>query len=737
VGYHELWINGRKVGDDVLQPSVTDHTKRARYQLYEVADYLRPGTNTLGLWLGTAWSVFPKFETPDKPRAPIVLGQFDFNFPDDPALRIGTDASWRTRPSPNRLLGVWDFMRFGGEEYDATTEPPGGSIPWSDPRIDETGWKPVQMLAPKLILSADPVEPNRRVLPLQAVALSEPQPGVYRFDLGRHFVGMIEFDVRDCLPGDRVELQWSEQDQRPMTHQLRQVYVVGPSGHGTFRNRFNYGAGRWLTVTGLRSPPALADVRAWMVRSDYASAAQFECSNPLFNHILHVTRWTFENLSLGGYLVDCPHRERMGYGGDAHASTTTGLRNYQLGALYTKWAEDWRDSQGSSSAWGVGANAAQSALEPGNLPYTAPTYWGGGGPAWGGFVVHLPSEMWTAYADQRLVESMLPTIERWLAFLETKQHDNLLRRWGGEWDFLGDWLWPGAQGVNGDTRETLFFNNGYWIYNLQTAARLASILGRDAQAAAWNQRADEIRRAVHAAFFDPAEPGYVDHSQACLAMALVAHIPPPELREAIEKRLEKEILVHRQGHIHAGITGGAFLFRALRELNRDDLIHAMVAQDTYPSWGDMLNQGATTFWESWENNPALSYIHSSYLYVGAWFIEGVLGIQPLPNHPGFSRFALRPAPLDRPDLTWARGHYDSIRGRITTAWRRSPRGFDLDVTLPPGTRAVIHLPATHASQITENGLPLDRLPGSRVVGADGGRVLVEVGSGHYQFLCKP
>lgn len=734
VGYHELWINGSKVGEDVLQPSVTDHSKRARYNTYEIGGLLRAGPNVIGLWLGTGWSIFPKFETPDKPRAPIVLAQVDCDLPGPASLRIGTDETWVTHPSPSRLLGVWDFTQFGGERYEAGREPDGPVGAWSDSAMSEVDWKPAKVFAPKLVLSADPVEPNRRLTSLKPVAITEPKPGVYRVDFGRNFAGMYECDLRGGQPGDVIEMQWSEQEARPMTHRLRNQYVFGPGGRGTFRNRFNYGIGRWLTVTGLRTKPEPADFRAWLVRTDYASGAAFECSNPLFNRIHEVTRWTFESLSLGGYLVDCPHRERMGYGGDAHATTTTGLMNYRLGALYTKWAEDWRDSQGRGSAWGVGAGAAQAGLEPGNLPYTAPTYWGGGGPGWCGFVVHLPSEMWRAYGDRRLVETMLPTVERWLAFLETKQRDNLLRRWGGEWDFLGDWLWPGAQGVNGDTRETLFFNNAYWIYNLQIAAQLAAVLGRNDQATAWNLRADAVRRAVHREFFDPATANYVDGSQAYLALALVAGVPPAELRPAVVRRLEEEILVKRRGHIHAGITGGAFLFRALRELGRDDLLYAMVAQETYPSWGDMLKQGATTMWESWENNPDLSYLHSSYLYVGAWFIQGVLGIQPLPESPGFARFGIRPAPVDRPDLAWARGHYDSVRGRIASAWKRVDRGFELEVTVPPGTRAVVHLPAGAADRVSEGGGPLERSKGIRLLGVDAGRVLVEVGSGTYRFV---
>ena len=311
------------------------------------------------------------------------------------------------------------------------------------------------------------------------MAVEEVKPGVYRVDLGVNVTGWLEANVRG-KPGDEIEFKFSERHRhghdepapQPVHHRPRRQRHVpqpvqllhGPMGH---RSR------------GSSTSPPWSDIRAWLVRTDYARAADFECSNELLNRIYDTTLWTFEDLSLGGYVVDCPHRERMGYGGDAHATTECGLNNYSLGAFYTKWSQDWRDVQGGSAAWGTAEKAAvKDTVEAGNLPYTAPTYWGGGGPGWSGYCVTLPWEMYERYGDTRILEENFPTIQRWLAFLETKAKDNILRRWGGEWDFLGDWLWPGAKGVNGDTRETLFYNNCYWIFNLQTAAKIADVIGK-------------------------------------------------------------------------------------------------------------------------------------------------------------------------------------------------------------------------------------------------------------------
>ncbi|MGO9111269.1 MAG: family 78 glycoside hydrolase catalytic domain [Thermoguttaceae bacterium] len=732
IGYHEVYVNGRKVGDTVLAPCVTDHKKRARYCTYDIAKYLRPGKNVLGLWLGTSWSIFPPYRTDDKPASPLVLAQAEVELPGARSLRIATDATWRTHPSPNTLLGVWDFLNFGGELYDANHDVPN----WCEADIDDADWKPAKVFSPRLTLSAEMVEPNRRQKLIQPIAIERQPGGEYLVDMGVNFAGFVEIDVHG-KPGTRIEFQFSERADQRMTHGLHSAYVLGPSGKGTFSNRFNYSVGRWITIKGLDRLPLAAEIRGWQVRTDYRRAADFECSNDLLNHLYRTTLWTFENLSLGGYVVDCPHRERMGYGGDAHATTETALNSYHLGAFYTKWAEDWRDVQGNAAAWGVDVKAGQSgsggASDDGNLPYTAPTYWGGGGPGWSGYCVALPWLMYRQYGDVRILEQSFPTIQRWLAFLETKATGGMLVRWGGEWDFLGDWLWPGAKGVNGDTPETLFFNNCYWIYNLQTAAQIADRLGHADAAAKYRRRAQSIRRAVHAKFFRVQDNSYVDGSQAYLSIALLVDLPPENLRPAVWKRLEDEILVHRRGHIHAGITGGYFVIKNLVENGRDDLVLAMAGKDDYPSWGDMLRHGATTFWESWEGD--ISLLHSSYLHLGLWFVEGLGGIQPDPKHGGFQSFVIHPGipKTHKADLEWVRASYESPYGPITSSWSIRGKRFEVSVTVPPNTTATLLLPTTRAASIRESGRAVSESPGVKPSGMQSGRAVLQLQSGVYHF----
>ena len=731
VGFHELYVNGVKASDAVLVPNVTDNSKRARYVAYEIGSLLRMGENVLGLWLGMGWSMFSKFVTPDKPRAPIVLGQFDIELAGGRSMRIVTDREWKTHPSSSMLLGSWDFRDFGGEFYDANKEIPN----WSDSTLDDSGWQPAAEFVPRIAVTADCAEANVLAAELRPIAVQR-VGDAFRFDLGRNFAGWIELSVKG-RPGDRIDIRYSERGDRTMTHGMRSACIIGPKGEATFRNRFNYGVGRWVTVSGLRHTPRLADLRAWLVRPAYAKAATFSCSSALLNSIHQTALWTFENLTLGGYVVDCPHRERMGYGGDAYATTLTGLNAYRLGAFYTKWAEDWRDVQGRTPTWGIGIPAGQAgadAREEGNIPYTAPTYWGGGGPAWSGYCVYLPWEVYRRYGDEGILRDNFAMVEGWLAFLETKTKGDLLERYGGLWDFLGDWLWPDAHDVNGDTRETLFFNNCFWIYNLQTAAKIAGVVGRPDRRDTWSRRAAEVRKTVHAVFYNPSDGSYVNGFQAYLAIALLVRLPPPQLRAAVWRRLEHEILVVRSGHIHAGITGGSVLFQLLMEAGRDDLIYGMVDRVDPPGWGAMLRHGATTFWEAW-GARADSLLHSSFLFVGAWFVHGVLGIQPDYETPGFARFFVRPGVIDRRNLTSAEGHYDSIRGRISVAWHRTGGHFELHVVIPPNTTAVVHLPTIDSASIRESGSELGHVGGVVSVRQGATHTWVEVCSGRYSFSC--
>ena len=682
-GYCDVFVNGEKVDkDSVLAPNVSDHKYRARYITYDVAPFLKEGKNVIALWLGAGWGVYGEYAADNgRPLTPIVLAQTDISSADGTTTRVVTDSSWKISPSNISVTGNWTFGNFGGEHVDAAGENPN----WNKVDFDDSAWKTATEFAPKLEITAQATPINVLTAPIRPVSIEKKGDGVWRVDMGVNFAGWTRVKLHG-KPNQTVDFQYSERSQETKTFNLFSSIKLDANGDGVFQNRFNYSSGRWITISGLDEEPKLDDIVGWNIRTNYENAATCETSDDLQNWIYNTGRWTYENLSIGGYVVDCPQRERMGYGGDAHATSESGMYNYGLEAFYYKWLQDWRD--------------CQKDYPDGWLPNTAPTYWGGGGPSWGGIVITLPYTYYLQYGDKRILEENFAMIEKWLGFLESNVKDGLLQKYGDEWKFLGDWLWPGApDGPNSHTPQALCLNNMYLVFNLATAAKIARILGREDRAAEWDKLADRTRKAINAKYYKADEGSYHDDAQAVLALSLLADVPATAAdRKRVEKRLEDAILVDSKGHIGAGITGGGLLFRYLRQEKLDSLAYSTLKQTEYPGWGFMRAHDATTYWEAWElDRPGHSLLHSSYLFPVAWYISDLLGIQRDDEVVGFRKFVVRPPKAGDTDLTFARGSYNAITGLIKSAWEKKDSGMELTVVVPPNTSATVYVPKTSAT----------------------------------------
>src|SRR6185369_3130913 len=487
---------------------------------------------------------------------------------------------------------------------------------------------------------------------------------------------------------------------RFMTQNQRDEYVTSGAPGQVIRERFNYHGFRYVQITGLTTKPEPGDIRGYMIRTAYQPAGEFESSNDLLNRIYRTTTWTYENLSLGGYVVDCPTRERLGYGGDAGTSLETGMFNFDTAALYTKWLSNWRDAQRPN----------------GDLPYTAPAYpeQGGGGPMWSGFTVTLPWQLYLQYGDRRILEISYPFMRQWLSFAESKTVDHVLEPYVSygitppQWNYLGDWVTPTSnRNAARDPQGSRFLNTIHYLYQLQIASRIAGVLDRREDSSQYGAKAEALSRGLHQRFFDPSAGVYVKGEQAYQAMPLLLNMVPPDKRETVMKNLETAILVKNNGHVDTGMHGTYFLLKHLMEADRNDLIYAFASKTDYPSWGNMLALGATTMWENWSGG---SHIHDTLISIGAWFIEGIGGIRIDEKSPGFTHFFIKPAVVG--DLTFARTSYNSIHGKIVSNWRKENGTLYMDVTVPAGTTATVLVPA------------------------EAGRTEHTVGSGSHQFASK-
>jgi alpha-L-rhamnosidase len=415
-----------------------------------------------------------------------------------------------------------------------------------------------------------------------------------------------------------------------------------------FCNKFNYEGFRYAIVEGLPAKPAAGDAEALMIDSDIESAGSFECSNALLNRIMQLNAWTVRCLTLGGYAVDCPHRERMGYG-DSQVSLDMQMMSRDAAAFYTKWAVDWMDDQDIETG-----KSAQ--YVPKNIDDKSCWF------AWGGTLNVLPWKAYLYYGDRRLLEQSYEQVVRYPAvYIESFYKDGGVNRTGG--DPSCDWVAP-AHGMSAPPGTELFANC-YRVYLYDMLAKSADALGRTDEARRHRAKIAELKTLIHAAYYKPDEKLYVVDEQLNQSLPLMLGIVPESLRGAIEKKLEEITLVKNKGHLDTGMLGTYFLFQYLQQSGRNDLAFTMATQEDFPGWGYMLKNGATTMWEQWDGY--WSQIHSCYTCPGGWMYQGLAGICPDETGPGFKKIIIKPAVVG--DLTWVKCSYDSIHGTIVSNWK--------------------------------------------------------------------
>lgn len=724
LGYYELFVNGKKVGEDVLAPAVSDYGKRGLYVTHDITPYLTEGPNCIGLWLGRGWSlgVLKNAGT----VGPMVKAEFALAFDGADPLTVVTDASWKLRPSHITPLGKMTSGSYGGELVEAEKNLPG----WATPALDDADWKPAAVHHPPTpVIAAQMMEPNRlqdEITPLSV----EPLDDGFLVDMGRNYTGWFELVLPEETPqGAKVSMDFADKrfpDGKFQTYSQHSEYVARGGGGERFRNRFNYAAFRYAIVKGLPREPKPAEIRGRLITVDYEPGAAFSCDNALLNDIHAMMCWTYKCLSLGGYTVDCPHRERLGYGGDSGTSMEMGMLAFRTNPFYAKWAADWRDAQNAE----------------GDVPYTAPySQDAGGGPVWSGFCVTMPWQVYLTYGDTRPLELGWPVMKNWLAFIDTKMKDGVLSPYVGigcagspEWNFLGDWVPPGRkQGKDRvDDRSTLFFNNLYLVHCLQIAGKVGRILGDTAQAEAYEAKAAALSAKIHAEFLNPDGETYANGEQTYLAMPLHFGVTPPELAPKVMAALEKDITVTRNGHLNTGMHGNYYMTKLLIERRRNDLLALMHTKDDFPSYGNMIKNGATTIWEEWDGDN--SQIHNTMISVGLWFTEGLGGIRDDEKAPGYRHFTAAPgveSGLQRVDASLATGY-----GKIASAWRVEGDTLTYELDVPPNTTATVILPAAGLGTVLESGLPAETQPGVTNPAVDGGLFRCDVVSGAYRFTSQ-
>jgi hypothetical protein len=736
-GYHELYINGQRAGDTVLEPAVSNLASRVFSRAYDVSRYLRAGENTIGIWLGHGWSGYGDWL--DTKRA----GYHVSRTPHGPAFRllfpaagIVSDASWKTRPSSYSKTGPWSYFNFGGETYDAREALPN----WASPELDDSAWTPAAPLsnAAAVVIDPQPVAPNRVVRKFHAVSVEKIAERKWRVDMGFVYNGWVRLPLSGKA-GSTVILRYTDRDRgdgadsekESCYGQEDRVILSGDAARDVFENRFNYRTFRWLVIEGMEIPPAAGEITGKLIRSGYGVATDFVSSSQLLNRVHAMINHTYECLTLGGYIVDCSHRERLGYGAEGQASMEAGLFNFDQSAFFRKWLGDWRDVLMSDN----------------RMPNTAPTSWGGGGPAWKIVCATLPWHHYIHYGDKRVLAENYAMIKGHLAMLQDrfeKDPKKIVPVFTRDmWHYIGDWysslgIDPPEKNRPIPHRLRQFFSNCYTIHGLQSAAEIAAVLGKTADAEEYTRLAAGLKAAVHKEFYDPATVSYAGcKEQTYLSLPLYIGLPPPEESAKIKVALLQNIRETHNGHFTTGVLGSQIQLKYLTENGHDSLIADAFLKKEHPSYGYFFEKGLTTIPEAWNIIGSGSRCHTSFLSGGAWFVNGLAGIQPDPAAPGFKHFFIRPGATNRIDRV--KTTHESIRGKISVSWRNEPSvstggKFVLEAVIPPNTTATIRLPLKHGGGIFEGGNALAEGAGILKIHPPKNNARdITVGGGSYRF----
>jgi alpha-L-rhamnosidase len=700
-GVYELRLNGKRVDNRVLAPEFTDYLKRIQYQTYDVTALLRAGENVLGATLAAGWysgrvGLFKRHMYGVQPQ---FLARLEIELADGRTAAIITDESWGKHPDPPlRSSDILD-----GEIYDARKETAG----WDAPGFDGRAWKPVSADANlgDAVLSAQPNEPIQPVLELKPVSVSEPAPGVYIFDLGQNMAGWCRLRVRG-VPGRPVRVRYGEalrDDGLLYTANLRQadqteIYIPRSSAAALFEPSYTYHGFRYMEVSGLTGKPSLSDATGVVIYSASPAAGELETSSPMLNRLLANVLWT-QRANMYSVPTDCPQRdERLGWMGDIQAFAQTAIFNMDMAGFLTKWLRDVRDDQapdGRFPNFAPNPETASGALRS------------FGAPAWADAGVIVPWRMYQNYGDRRLLAEHFGAARRWVDYVHA-HNPNLLWEKNRHADY-NDWLnadtiiqegWP-RQG--GEVPKPIF-GTAFWAHSTDLVARMAGVLGRAEDAARYGKLFEGIKAAFNRAYVK-ADGRIESDTQTAYALALHFNLLPEALRPAAARYMV-EGSARYGGHLSTGIQGTHRLMLELAREGRTEEAYRYLLLRSFPSWGFMIENGATTIWERWDGyvkgrgfqGPGMnSFNHWAFGAVGEWMWRVILGLNPDDAAPGFAHFILRPQPGG--GLTSASGTYNSIRGPIRVAWRIENGSLALNVSVPPNTTATVHMPSPGASPV--------------------------------------
>jgi len=716
-GLYEVYLNGRRVGDQVLTPGWTSYNKRIQYQTYDVTDLLKNGDNAVGAMLGNGWFRGEISRNVYSGKVGFLM-QINVTYSNGREETITTDQKWKSAAGPILMSDIYQ-----GETYDARREKPG----WAMPGFDDSRWSGVEIVEDQTNLIAPAGPPVRKTAEIKPVKILKTPGGDTVVDMGQNMVGWLRLKVEGPA-GATVTLRHAEVLDKQGNFYIENLrkakqtiqYTLKGGGPETFEPHFTFQGFRYVAVDGYPGTLTLDSLTAVVIHSDMATTGDFEASVPLINQLQHNIVWGQK----GNFLdvpTDCPQRdERLGWTGDAQVFARTAAFNHDVAGFFTKWLKDVEADQ----------------LDNGSVPHVIPDILSrpgrpsAGSAAWADAAVIIPWTMYLVYGDKRFLEDQYQSMVKWVKYMRQRAGDDYI--WDGDFHF-GDWLafattrsdYPGA------TTGKEYIATAFFAHSTDLLARVARILGRTEDAARYEQLLSKIKEAYLREFVT--ENGRVaENTQTAYTLALEFDLLPENLRPAAAKRLAADI--RERKHLTTGFVGTPYLCHVLTRYGYLDEAYLLLTRQDYPSWLYPVKQGATTIWERWDGQKPdgsfqdkgmNSFNHYAYGAIGDWMYRVMAGIEIDPAVPGYKHILIQPRPGG--GFESVKASHETMYGKVGSAWTIKDGKFELAVEIPANTRATVRLPKAQAAQVTESGNPIAQ---SR---QDGDAVVLEVGSGSYRF----
>lgn len=688
LGFHEIFLNGRRQGAAVLDPAYTDVTKRIFYSTHDVGAALREGENVIAAIVGSGWHGLP-----------MLLIQLEIELADGTRRVVATNrekhaATWMVATGPIVAASIFD-----GEIYDARREKPGWDLPgYAEGNVGERtdAWTQVFALrGPGGRLQAQPIEPIEVIRELSPLGVQEVRPGVFVLDFGQNHAGWVRFQVQGAR-GTEITLRYAEvlaadgtvNQENLRTAKATDTYILRGGAEEAWAPRFTYHGYRYVQVEGWPGTPRPASFVSCVVRSAVESRGEFVSSHALLNRIHAMVRWTEES-NLHGIPTDCPQRnERMGWLNDLAARAEELVCNFETTRLLEKFTADIRDAQ-----------------EPrtGALSDTVPFHWGRQ-PADPVSVCYLliPWLLYTHTGDRRVLEENYPGMCAWVSFLASRAPGGIVG-----YSHYGDWAPPASEAVAGSVGSGAIsaktpgdlISTAYYFYAADILAKIAGVLNRTDDQRTYLTLAADVRAAFHRAFWNEAESGYGSGNQACNAIALYLDLVPAALRQRVVAALARNVAGH-DFHLTTGNLCTKYMLEVLSAEGLAEVACAIATQSSYPSWGYMLANGATTLWERWELMTGAgmnSHNHPMLGSVGSWLYRWVAGLAVGEIRDGKPHFIIRPPLVS--GLTHARAKLQSLWGPTAVAWEKKDARFRVEMEVPWNCTATVHLPGGSTHQM--------------------------------------